>query len=443
MTSDQTRSPENYVFLRVPKLYANMDEATIGEWLIEEGDTVETGQMVVELVTDKATEQLPVETSGKILKILAPEKSVVPVGYILAVVGEASDQVPWDAVEKENRTIQERHLKEIATDISSESPSLSVIEPADEKKEEEKPKVKPRVAPAARVLAKKHGIDPLEVARTLGKHIIHRQDIEHFLQTRGKTGNAQSDENATEQEECIFIAGASGDIGSAIVKRMAKAGKHLILHAHSREDHLLELTNSIDSDKLRISKVRADLTVAEEVQAMFRIIDTVTDRLDVMIFCVGVLSQAPFLYTDVADWERGLRTNLTSAFLVCQAALERMVRQRKGKIILLGSDAADLGAVAHGAYAAAKAGLAGLMRTLAREFAMSGIEINMVSPGFIESTMTAQLHPTKRKQLLQQIPQRRFGTPAEVAEVVALFAEANLHYVTGQIIHVDGGMVMP
>ena len=164
--------------------------------------------------------------------------------------------------------------------------------------------------------------------------------------------------------------------------------------------------------------------------------------LDVLVNNAGITRDTLALRMKEADWNAVMDTNLSAAFHLSKAALRGMVRSEAGRIINISSVVALMGNVGQANYVAAKAGLIGLTKALAQEYAGRGITVNAVAPGFIESDMTDALDPELKEQYLARIPARRFGQPGEVAALVAFLAGDDSAYINGQTITVDGGMVM-
>lgn len=238
-----------------------------------------------------------------------------------------------------------------------------------------------------------------------------------------------------------LVTGASGDIGGAIARRLHEAGLHLALHYRSNEAAANDLCQEIVADGGVAEIYQADLRQPEASQALVESVHEKLGRLDVLVNNAGALQDALVSFMTDEQWGDVIETNLSAAFYVTRPAAMIMARQRQGKIINICSDAGRLGGAGRANYSAAKSGLAGFTRALARELAGSGVQVNAVSPGFIESRMTADINDAKRKELLRAIPARRFGRPEEVAELVAYLATGG-GYITGQEISVDGGLFM-
>ena len=164
--------------------------------------------------------------------------------------------------------------------------------------------------------------------------------------------------------------------------------------------------------------------------------------VDILVANAGATSDALLMRMGDAEWDRVLDVNLTSSFHLTRAALRGMMRRRRGRIVLLSSVAAAYGNPGQANYCAAKAGLEGFARSVARESASRGVTVNAVAPGFIETDMTASLPPSARAELLSGVPIGRAGTPEEVASLICFLASDSAAYITGQTLHINGGMLM-
>lgn len=176
--------------------------------------------------------------------------------------------------------------------------------------------------------------------------------------------------------------------------------------------------------------------------ALIEAVATEFGRLDILVNNAGITRDGLILRMSDEDWADVLRVNLTSAFVACRAATRSMMRGKFGRIINIGSVSGVIGNAGQANYAASKAGLIGLTKSVAREFAVKGITANVVAPGFIDTDMTGALGPAIREAVLPQIPARRFGTSEEIAATVAYLSSDEAGYMTGQVLVVDGGMAM-
>jgi 3-oxoacyl-[acyl-carrier protein] reductase len=188
--------------------------------------------------------------------------------------------------------------------------------------------------------------------------------------------------------------------------------------------------------------VPCDLSVADEVGNLIDRSEAALGDLDVLVNNAGITRDNLFARVADSDWERVIAVNLTAAFKLSREALRGMVRRRSGRIISITSVVAITGNPGQSNYVAAKAGLTGMSKALAQEVATRNVTINCVAPGFIASAMTAALNEKQRATIMDRVPAKRLGTPADVAAAVAFLASDAAGYITGQTIHVNGGMAM-
>ena len=235
-----------------------------------------------------------------------------------------------------------------------------------------------------------------------------------------------------------LITGATGGIGAAIAHALHAQGATVALSG-TRGAVLEALQRKLGQ---RSHIFQCDLTRAEEVEKLVPLAETAMGSLDVLVNNAGITRDMLALRMKDEDWAAVLDVNLTAAFRLSRAALRGMMKRRFGRIIGITSVVGVTGNPGQANYAASKAGMIGLSKALAREVASRSITVNCIAPGFIETAMTGGLAEKQKESLLAAIPAGRLGAPAEVAAAVVYLASAEAAYITGQTLHVNGGMAM-
>lgn len=237
-----------------------------------------------------------------------------------------------------------------------------------------------------------------------------------------------------------IVTGASRGLGRAIAERFAAAGASIV--AGARERHADAVVGQIRENGGNAVAVTVDLT---DVSSIATLGDTALEqygRIDVLVNNAGIVRDQLMVRMKPEDWDVVLATNLTATFESCRCVLRTMVKQRSGRIINISSVVAQSGNPGQANYAASKAGMVGLSKSLAREVASRGITVNVVAPGMIDTDMTSSLPEAGRQAMLGQIPMGRLGTPEEIASAVHFLASDEASYITGQVVAVNGGMYM-
>jgi 3-oxoacyl-[acyl-carrier protein] reductase len=238
-----------------------------------------------------------------------------------------------------------------------------------------------------------------------------------------------------------LVTGGGRGIGKAIVLELASQGADVVV---SDIDADIAEKTAAEAAALgvRAAAVKADVSRAEDAEAMVKATIEKMGRIDILVNNAGVTRDNLLMRMDEKDWDLVLLVNLKGAFLCTRAVSRPMMKQRSGKIVNIASVVGLMGNAGQANYAASKAGLIGLTKSVARELASRNVQANAVAPGYIETEMTAHLPAEAKEAFLSQVPMKRPGSPQDVARVVAFLASPASDYITGQVIPVDGGMVM-
>ena len=239
-----------------------------------------------------------------------------------------------------------------------------------------------------------------------------------------------------------LVTGGSRGIGRAIALGLGQAGAYVVVNYRGNQESAQESLAAIIAQGGRGELSRFDIAAERQVdEAVKKIIDD-HQKIDILVNNAGVTSDTLLLRVKPADWDQVIGTNLKGTVLCTKIVSRQMIRQRYGRIINLSSVVGQMGNVGQSLYAASKAGIIGFTKSVAREVASRGITVNAVAPGFIETDMTAKLPEKLREEFLKKIPLARFGTCAEVAEMIVFLAGTGAGYITGQVFNVNGGLYM-
>lgn len=238
-----------------------------------------------------------------------------------------------------------------------------------------------------------------------------------------------------------LVTGASRGIGRGIAMRLARDGRRVVLASRS-QGPLDEVKSAIESMGGSAGVLVVDVGDPEALQRAVEKVAEVEGRLDILVNNAGITRDGLALRMSDADFDQVIDVNLKSAFVACRAAARAMMKGRFGRIVNIGSTSGVVGNAGQANYAAAKAGLIGLTKSLARELGGKGVTANVVAPGFVETDMTSALPDEVRQRVQEAMAVKRLGTPEDIAAAVAYVSSDDAGYLTGQVICVDGGLTM-
>jgi 3-oxoacyl-[acyl-carrier protein] reductase len=235
-----------------------------------------------------------------------------------------------------------------------------------------------------------------------------------------------------------LVTGASGGIGAAIARALHQQGATVTLSG-TRREALDALAAELGS---RVHVATADLSNRISVETLVPAAEAAMGSLDILVNNAGLTRDGLFLRMNDDDWDKVMAVNLTAGFVLCRAALRGMMKRRHGRIIGITSVVGVTGNPGQANYAASKAGMIGMSKSLAAEVASRNITVNCIAPGFIETAMTSELNDKQKEGILGSVPMGRLGSADEIAACTVFLASGEAAYVTGQTLHVNGGMAM-
>ena len=244
------------------------------------------------------------------------------------------------------------------------------------------------------------------------------------------------------ENKVALVTGASRGIGKAIALDLASNGASIAVNYAGNEAKANEVVDEIKANGGNAIAIKADVSNGDEVQAMIKEVLNEFGQLDILVNNAGITRDNLLMRMKDSEWDDVIDTNLKGVFLCTKAVTRQMMKQRNGRFINITSVVGVSGNAGQANYVAAKAGVIGLTKTTAKELASRNITVNAVAPGFITTDMTDELNEDIKADLLKQIPLATLGEPSDIANVVTFLASEKSKYITGQTLHVNGGMVM-
>lgn len=244
------------------------------------------------------------------------------------------------------------------------------------------------------------------------------------------------------QGKCAVITGASRGIGREIALKYAKEGANIVLNYRNSEEEALQLKEELDKLGSNTLIFKANVSEFEEAEKLIKEAKEVFGRVDILVNNAGITKDNLIMRMKEEDFDSVIDVNLKGAFNCLKAVTPIMIRQKSGKIINMSSVVGVIGNAGQVNYSASKAGLIGMTKSLAREIGGKNINVNAIAPGFIDTDMTKVLNEDQKKNIISQVPLKRLGHVEDIANLALFLASDQSNYITGQVIHVDGGMAM-
>jgi 3-oxoacyl-[acyl-carrier protein] reductase len=247
----------------------------------------------------------------------------------------------------------------------------------------------------------------------------------------------------SDSERVVVVTGGSMGIGRAVALRFAEEKAIIVIIHYDQDDSASNDTLEMLAQRdVEAESHRIDVSIYNDVDVVFKAIINRLEKVDVLVNNAGITRDALFMRMTEDDWDTVIRVNLKSVFNCTHAVIRSMIKKRGGRIVNISSVVGQIGNPGQANYAASKAGIMGFTKTVAREVAGRGIGVNAVAPGFINTEMTKAIPEKVRNAFLEQIPMGKMGEPEDVAETVYWLCSEAARYITGQIVHVNGGLLM-
>ncbi|NMA02900.1 MAG: 3-oxoacyl-[acyl-carrier-protein] reductase [Clostridia bacterium] len=242
--------------------------------------------------------------------------------------------------------------------------------------------------------------------------------------------------------QVALVTGASRGIGRAIALELGSKGAKVAVNYAGSKEKALEVVKEIEEMGSTAIAIQADVTSQEAIDEMFKIIEEKLGTVNILVNNAGINQDSLLMRMKEEDWDQVLNTNLKGVFLCTKKVIRSMMKERKGKIINISSVVGISGNIGQSNYAAAKAGVIGFTKTMALELAARGIQVNAIAPGFIATDMTDKIPEGIKEEIIKKIPLQRLGKPEDIAGVASFLAGPQGDYITGQVICVDGGLLI-
>lgn len=242
--------------------------------------------------------------------------------------------------------------------------------------------------------------------------------------------------------KCAVVTGATRGIGRAIVTRLASLGADIVVNYRSSIEEANTLKEELSALGIKVLLVKADVSIEEEAKNLIEKAKDNFGKVDILVNNAGIVKDGLILRMKKEDFDQVVDVNLKGTFNCMRYVAPIMVKQRSGKIINISSIVGIIGNAGQVNYAASKAGVIAMTKSIAKELGSRGVQVNAIAPGYINTSMTESLNQKVKDEMLKMIPLKRFGMPEDVAKAVGFLASEDSDYITGQVIKVDGGMVM-
>ncbi len=242
--------------------------------------------------------------------------------------------------------------------------------------------------------------------------------------------------------KCAVVTGATRGIGRAIVTRLASLGADIVVNYRSSIEEANTLKEELSALGIKVLLVKADVSIEEEAKNLIEQAKDNFGKVDILVNNAGIVKDGLILRMKKEDFDQVVDVNLKGTFNCMRYVAPIMVKQRSGKIINISSIVGIIGNAGQVNYAASKAGVIAMTKSIAKELGSRGVQVNAIAPGYINTSMTESLNQKVKDEMLKMIPLKRFGMPEDVAKAVGFLASEDSDYITGQVIKVDGGMVM-